>query len=126
MKIVGIGTDIVSIERIERLWNEHGQNFARRILSVSELLDLEKSKNKIAFLAKRYAAKEALAKALGTGFQPNGLLLTEISVRNDELGRPYLEFLGQSKKETEKYHVTESHLSLSDEKEFAVAFVILL
>lgn len=126
MKIVGIGTDIVSIERIDRLWNEHGQNFARRILSVSELQDLEKSKNKIAFLAKRYAAKEALAKALGTGFQPNGLLLTEISVRNDELGRPYLEFLGQSKKEIEKYQVTESHLSLSDEKEFAVAFVILL
>lgn len=126
MKIVGIGTDIVSIERIKSLWERYGITFAKKILAKSELNDLDKTKNKIAFLAKRYAAKEAVAKAFGTGFQPQGFWLTDIAVANNELGCPSLVFYGNAEKEIQKRGITESHLSLSDEKEFALAFVILI
>ena len=125
MNIIGIGTDIVSLARIQSIWDRFGVAFARRILSKSELEFLHKSKNPVGFLAKRYAAKEAVAKALGTGFRPYGILLTEISVSNDLLGRPYLNFNGNAGKEMARLAVKTSHLSLSDEREYALAFVIL-
>lgn len=126
MNIVGIGTDIVSIARIQSIWDRFQQDFAKRILTPLELEELSKITNPVAFLAKRYAAKEAFAKALGTGFRPQGILLSEIGVSNDELGRPYLHYFGTAKSEQKRRGIQESHVSLSDEKEFAVAFVILL
>lgn len=122
---MGIGTDIVSIARIKSIWDRFQAVFARKILTPNELKDLSKTNDAVAFLAKRYAAKEAVAKALGTGFR-QGILLTEIGVNNDELGRPHLEFFGNTQLEIERRQIVESHLSLSDEREFAVAFVILL
>lgn len=132
MSIIGIGTDLVAIARIETIWNRFGMHFARRILTENELDSLtnhliknaSNSKNPIHFLAKRFAAKEAVAKALGTGFRPEGILLTEIGVRNDELGRPYLEFFGHTKEVFDKLKV-KTHISLSDERDYAMAFVIL-
>lgn len=127
MKIIGVGTDLVAIARIEKIWNRFQWAFAKRILTEKELNTLRKAKCPISFLAKRYAAKEAVAKAVGTGFQPNGLLLTEIGVNNDALGRPCLEYSGRTKVEIEEHlGITESHISLSDEKDFAIAFVILM
>ena len=126
MKIVGIGTDIVSTSRIKTIWDRFGSVFARRILAKSELTRLALSRDPVSFLAKRYAAKEAVAKALGTGFRPEGILLTEISVNNNALGRPYLELSGEAEREMARLRVVESHLTLSDEKEFAVAFVVLV
>jgi holo-[acyl-carrier protein] synthase len=126
MKIVGIGTDIVSIARIQSIWDRFGSAFARRILATSELERLSLSRDPVPFLAKRYAAKEAVSKALGTGFRPQGILLTEIGVNNDALGRPYLEFSGSAGREMMRLNIIESHLSLSDEKEFALAFVVLV
>lgn len=126
MKIVGIGTDIVSINRIKVIWDRFGFAFANRILAESEFIRLERARHPVAFLAKRYAAKEAVAKALGTGFRPEGILLKEISVNNNALGRPYLEFSGEAEREMARLKVKESHLTLSDEKEFAVAFVVLV
>ncbi len=125
MNIIGIGTDMVSMARIRSIWDRFGFLFARRILSKSELEFLQKSRNPVAFLAKRYAAKEAVAKALGTGFRPQGVLLTEIGVSNDALGRPYLSFSGNAQAEITRQAVKTSHLSLSDEREYALAFVIL-
>jgi len=125
MNIVGIGTDIVSIARIKSIWLRYGNAFARRILAKSELEDLPNAKDPVGFLAKRYAAKEAVAKALGTGFQPQGFWLTEIAVNNDSLGRPHLVFTGRAALEMARREISESHLSLSDEREFALAFVIL-
>lgn len=125
MSILGIGTDLVEVARIEAIWKRFGMNFARRILTQSELRDLQQTKNPVPFLAKRFAAKEAVAKALGTGFRPQGLLLTEIGVRNDGLGRPHLEFSGNTKTEIERQGVLDAHLSLSDEREYALAFVVL-
>lgn len=126
MKIVGIGTDIVSTTRIRSIWDRFGLVFAKRILAKSELERLSLSRDPVSFLAKRYAAKEAVAKALGTGFRPEGILLKEISVNNNDLGKPYLEFSGEAEREMKRLNVAESHLTLSDEKEFAVAFVVLV
>ncbi len=126
MKIIGIGTDIVSITRIESIWDRFGVTFARRILTPTELLELPKISKPVHFLAKRFAAKEAFAKALGTGFRQGGIWLTEIGVVNDSLGKPEFIFRGNAASEVALRGITESHLSLSDEKEFAVAFVILI
>lgn len=125
MSIVGIGTDIVSIARIQSIWERFGLAFAKRILSTSEQDYLKKARDPVAFLAKRYAAKEAVAKALGTGFRPQGILLTDITVNNDALGKPYLTFSGEAAAAIERHQVSETHLTLADEKEFAVAFVVL-
>lgn len=125
MKIVGIGTDLVSMARIKSIWDRFGLSFARRILSKGELERLTLSRDPVSLLAKRYAAKEAVVKALGTGFRPH-ILLTEISVNNDSLGRPYLEYSGGVEREMARLNVRESHLTLSDEKEFALAFVVLV
>jgi holo-[acyl-carrier protein] synthase len=125
VNIIGIGTDLVSIARIKSIWERYGEAFARRILAKSELEDLANAKNPVGFLAKRYAAKEAVAKALGTGFQPQGFWLTDIAVSNDPLGRPFLVFSGEAKAELTRRQISECHLSLSDEREFALAFVIL-
>jgi holo-[acyl-carrier protein] synthase len=126
MQIIGIGTDLVSISRIRNLWERYSFNFARRILTPTELEDLNGIRKPVPFLAKRYAAKEAVAKALGTGFRPEGLLLSEIGVRNDELGRPHLAFFGRTAEEILKRKVVDSQISLSDEREYALAFVVLI
>ena len=126
MNILGIGTDIVQIARIKRIWLRFWHAFARKILSQQELVLLEVSKDPIAYLAKRFAAKEAFVKALGTGFRPDGVRFTDIIINNDPLGRPYLDFTNRAKEVINKSHVSESHLSLSDEKDYAVAFVILV
>jgi holo-[acyl-carrier protein] synthase len=126
LQIIGIGTDLVSIARISSIWDRYGLAFAKRILANSELEELSKVKNPVGFLAKRYAAKEAVAKALGTGFQPHGFWLTDIAVSNDALGRPYLTYSRGAQAEVERRQIRESHLSLSDEREFALAFVILV
>lgn len=125
MNISGIGTDIVAIPRIQAIWERFGGSFAKRILTSEELEELKKSTAPVSFLAKRFAAKEALVKALGTGFR-EGILLTEIGVTKDRLGRPHLTFTGRTQTEIEARFIKASHLSLSDEKEYALAFVILV
>lgn len=124
MNIIGIGTDIVAIPRIKAIWDRFGWSFAKRILTLEELEALKKSNAPVPFLAKRFAAKEALAKALGTGFK--GIGLTEIGVIKDADGRPHLTFTGRTQAKIEDELIVDSHLSLSDEKEYAVAFVILV
>lgn len=126
MKIIGIGTDMVAIARIQKIWDQYGMAFAHRILTRGELENLQKNRNPVSFLAKRYAAKEAVAKALGTGFRPEGVLLTDIGVSNDALGRPFLKLSGGAANEMSRKQVIDSHISLSDEKEYALAFVVLV
>ncbi|MFK5913087.1 MAG: holo-ACP synthase [Woeseiaceae bacterium] len=125
--ILGIGTDIVYIQRVRESLAKHGDSFAQRILTEKEF-KIFKSKNEsiqAAFLAKRFAAKEATAKAMGTGFS-QGLSLRHIGVENDEAGKPSLYYLESAKKFVAENKVTQSHISLSDEKEYAVAYVILV
>lgn len=125
--VYGVGTDIVAISRIEHSLDKYGDKFAEKILAKSELEQFQKKNSllaKSAFLAKRFAAKEATAKALGTGFR-DGLCLTHIVVTNNSYGRPELEFYGRAAELKKELGISYSHLSLSDEKKYAIAFVTL-
>ena len=122
--IYGIGTDIVAVPRLQTSLDRYGERFAARILTASEMAVFREVANKAHFLAKRFAAKEALVKALGTGFR-DGLSLHDIAVVNDALGKPVLEF---SDKLADRLHargITQQHLSLTDERKYALAFVVL-
>lgn len=122
--ILGIGTDITSIIRFQQNIDEHGQRFVDKILSESEKPLYEKTNQKAQYLASRFAAKEALAKALGTGFQ-EGVSMPSISILHNEKGRPYFELTGKALDLAQAMGVKQLHLSISHEKEFALAFVIL-
>jgi len=122
--IVGIGTDIMGVERMHVSLEQRGEAWARRLLTESELVEYAKRGNKAAFLAKRFAAKEAAAKALGTGFA-NGITWKHIIIHNDGQGAPVLTLIDKAKERADLLGVTHIHLSISDEKHYAVAFVIL-
>ncbi len=123
--IYGIGTDIVRIARMQQSLDKHGERFARRILTEHELIGYQQTTRPAHYLAKRFAAKEATAKAMGTGFR-NGLSLKHINVVHDEQGKPLLEFNGLAAEFMTEQGINESHISLADEQEYAVAFVTLV
>ena len=123
--IHGIGTDIVAIARIEAGLARFGDKFARRILAPQELQGFIASVSPASFLAKRFAAKEAAVKALGTGFR-GGISLAQIAVSNDLHGKPVLSFSGRALDVCNSLGIGETHLSLSDEKDYAIAFVTLM
>ncbi|MGM0926964.1 MAG: holo-ACP synthase [Pseudomonadota bacterium] len=122
--ILGIGTDIARVERFEAALSRRGERLAGRLLGELERERLHEQVRPAAFLAKRFAAKEAFVKALGTGLR-NGMRWTEIQVVNDTLGRPSLLLAGKAHELARAAGVRATHLSLSDEVEFAVAFVVL-
>jgi len=123
--IYGIGTDIVAIARIRDGLARYGEKFARRILTPQELEAFRRSATPARFLAKRFAAKEAAVKAMGTGFR-DGITLGQIAVSNNRHGRPELVFSGRAQEVCREFGIGEHHLSLSDEKEYAIAFATLL
>jgi holo-[acyl-carrier protein] synthase len=124
MKIYGIGTDIVSVDRIKKL--QKNKNFLERIFSKEEVLRCSKLINYNNCYAKRFAAKEAFAKALGTGIS-NGVNFNEIIVMNEKNGRPFINIIGKTLKIIKKKFKKKIKiaLSLSDEKKYAVAFVTI-
>lgn len=124
MRISGIGTDIVAIDRIRRLWEKYGDGFAARLLADCELEAMQAKADPVPFLAKRFAAKEAASKALGTGFR-DGLSLRHIVVVSDALGKPGLSFRERGLELVRQQSVCDAHLSLADERDYAVAYVIL-
>ncbi|GAB4166111.1 MAG: holo-ACP synthase [Rhodocyclaceae bacterium] len=121
--IAGIGADLVSIERMRRLLARHGARAASRILAPGELEGYERAADPAAFLAKRFAAKEAFAKALGSGMRWP-VALRSMAVAHDALGRPSLECSGELRALLRKRGLA-SHLSLSDEAGLALAFVVI-
>ncbi len=123
--IVGIGADIVRVARVEGALQRHGERFARRVLSSEEWLEYGAEKRPARFLAKRFAAKEAAVKALGTGFR-EGVTLGDIAVVHDRRGKPGLSFTGRAAEVARELGVGETHLSIADEQDYAVAFVTLL
>ena len=125
MNIIGIGTDIVAIPRIRSIWERFGHAFARRILMPSEQLEFTASSKPVAFLAKRFAAKEAFAKACGSGFR-GGIWLTDIGISHNALGKPEMAFSELAMNMLATLEVRQSHVTLSDEQDYAVAFVILM
>jgi len=123
--IYGIGTDIVKVPRVNKSLTRYGHKFAQKILSDSEYSRFETHASPAHFLAKRFAAKEAAAKALGTGFR-NGLYLKHIVVVSDDQGKPSLVLTHYAKTLCEKLGIGEMFLSLSDEDDYAIAYVILM
>ena len=124
-KIHGIGTDIVTIARLAGALERHGEAFAEKILAMAEWADYLASKDKPRFLAKRFAAKEAFAKACGTGLR-TPLALTAIWVEHDHLGKPKVAVTDVIAAWLQaEFGAWCAHLSLSDEKDTVVAFVVL-
>ncbi|HQT25750.1 MAG TPA: holo-ACP synthase [Burkholderiales bacterium] len=122
--IYGIGTDIVEIGRLSVLSERFGERLPKRILSGNEWQAYEKSAMPVHFLAKRFAAKEAFSKALGTGLR-HPVTFGAISVVNDSLGKPGFSFDSDLEAFLRERGITNHHLSLSDERHVACAFVIL-
>ena len=121
--IYGIGTDIVDVKRIEKLYKKYGQTFAERILSPLEMHDWPGIGRPVKVLAKRFAAKEAFGKALGTGVRAPATL-PAIAVGHDALGKPVLSYSDELAALLREKRLT-AHLSISDERDYAIAFVIL-
>jgi holo-[acyl-carrier protein] synthase len=125
MKIIGIGVDIVDNKRIKLLIKN--KKFMSRIYGKNEILNSKKIQNKSNYLSKRFAAKESFAKALGTGFR-NGLNFKDVEILNDKIGKPYyqinqkLKKLVKKKKKIKEFNL---FLSISDEKDYSVAFTVI-
>lgn len=122
--ILGIGTDIVALARIEALHQQYGERFARRVLSAGEMGELAAHASPARLLMKRFAAKEALAKATGRGMR-FPVSLQQISVSHDAMGKPAFVFGAELAAYLDKLGVRRHHLSISDERDAAVAFVVL-
>ena len=122
--IAGIGTDIVSIARIRRALERHDGRFARKVLGDAEMATLAARTDRTGYVAKRFAAKEAFFKAFG---QPSGAANTwhQLAVGNDGLGRPVLHFGQKLAALMADLRITRWHVTLSDEQEYAVAFIVL-
>lgn len=121
--IYGVGTDLCSIARLERLVTRNGASLAQRILATSEMAEFERAHEPARFLAKRFAAKEALGKALGTGVRAP-VLLRSIAVTHDERGKPAFVF-DELLMQWLDQRGLQPHLSLSDEVAYALAFVVV-
>lgn len=123
MGIAGLGTDIVEFARFQRE-GEANQRLAKRVLTEYEMQLFTQSHSPLRYLAKRFAAKEATVKALGTGIG-NGVSWQHVEVRNNPLGAPSLHFSGEIARLCEARGITRSYISISDEQHYAVATVIL-
>ena len=123
--IYGIGTDVLKFSRIERVWQRYGDRFAERLLLDEEMSYFRKSKNKARFLGMRFAAKEAIAKALGTGFA-NGIWVRDVGSVPNELGQPQVIFSERGQGLCDRLGVGQGFLTLTDEAGLIVAVAILM
>ena len=125
MKIIGIGIDLVENKRFKLLLNN--KKFLERIFTKNEIMISKKKNNKTNYFAKRFAAKEAFSKSLGIGFR-NNLNLKDIEILNDKMNKPYysnskiIKNIIYNKFKIKRYNL---HLSISDEKDYSIAFTIL-
>ena len=124
MQILGVGVDIVEKSRIKK--SLKNKNFIKRIFTNTEILLAKCKKDKIAFYANRFAAKEAFSKSIGTGFR-NNLNFIDLSIKNDKLGKPVFVITEKLKKIIKKkFKITkfDFFISISDEKKYSIAYVI--
>ncbi|HJL93481.1 MAG TPA: holo-ACP synthase [Woeseiaceae bacterium] len=123
--IFGIGTDIVELSRIEKTYNRFGNHFVERLLMPEENTLFSKNKNPIRFLAMRFAAKEAIVKAMGTGFS-NGIWIRDIGIINKNSGKPVVVYSSRGDLMCRKLGISEIHISLTDEAGLILAFSVAL
>lgn len=121
--IVGVGTDIVDVSRIAKVYEKQGEAFAKRLLSEQELPELAQQHYPERFLAKRWALKEAISKALGTGIA-QGVRFQDMTIGHKESGQPILLLSGTTLEKSTSLGITDWSISVSDEKNHTVAFVV--
>ncbi|WWO95182.1 MAG: holo-ACP synthase [Candidatus Dasytiphilus stammeri] len=124
MGIIGLGIDIIDIIRIANLVDRFGNKFAQRILCNEEFLYYQNYCYPVRFLAKRFVAKEAAVKAFGIGIR-NGITYKQFSIFNDKYGKPYLKYHNKVTYLAENLKIKSIHLSITDEKHYASAIVII-
>lgn len=122
--ILGNGIDIARVERIEEAVARWGDRFLQRVFSEDEIALCRRKRHFSECLALRFAAKEAFVKAIGWGFR-NGLRWRDIEVRSDPMGKPYLHLQGKAKEVVQNRGIDRIHLTLSDERPYAIAHVLL-
>jgi len=122
--IYGIGVDLVTIARLQKLISRFDNKIARKLLTADEYMFYETRQSKATFLASRFAAKEAFAKALGTGFR-NGLSLRHIEITADNLGKPVVKLHAVAQQLIDKLGISHYHVSISHEKEHVIAIIVL-
>ena len=121
--IFGVGTDVVAIARVRQLFERHGERALEKLLAPVERADFDRAKDPARFLAKRFAAKEAFGKALGIGVATPATL-PNIAVVHDALGKPAFSYAPELAAFLEQRGLS-AHLSISDEKDLALAFVVM-
>ncbi|WP_343154947.1 holo-ACP synthase [Buchnera aphidicola (Pseudoregma panicola)] len=124
MSIIGIGIDIIKKSRIKKIKSLFGNKFAKKILSNLELKKYEFSKNKIKFLTKRFSAKEAFVKALGTGIRKD-ISFKNLEIYNNCLGKPKIKAFKKTLKFLKRNNIIKKHISISHEKKYFCSVVIL-
>lgn len=121
--IFGVGTDVVELARIEATYRRFGERFVRHLLMDEELALFRGSKTPVRFLAMRFTAKEATAKAMGTGFA-HGLWLRDVGIVRNAKGRPLVIFSARGRRVCERLGIGAGHVSLSDDAGLAIAFAV--
>lgn len=122
--IFGVGTDMVEISRVSRLWDRYGDHFAQRILMPDEMALFHHARQPVRFLAMRFAAKEAVVKALGTGFR-HGMWVRDTGSIPDPRGRPLVIFSKRGQKVCRELGAGPAHVSLTDEAGMVLAFAVM-
>ena len=123
--IFGIGTDVLKLSRVEETYDKFGEHFARRLLLDVELEHFAKTRRPARFLAMRFAAKEAVVKAMGTGFA-NGMWIRDVGMVPNALGQPQIVWSDRGREMCRKLGVGDGYLSLSDEAGLIVAMAVLM
>lgn len=123
--IFGIGTDILQLSRVQRAWERFGESFAERLLLPEERELFARAKTPVRFLAMRFAAKEAVVKAMGTGFA-NGVWIRDVGSVPDRLGQPQVIFSERGRAVCDRLGVGDGFLSLTDEAGLVIAVAVLM
>jgi len=122
--MIGLGTDILHTPRLKPVLDRQGERFVRRILTPEEFSQYQQSKQPVRLLAKRFAAKEAVAKALGTGIG-RGVSWQDIHIRHNQSGAPLVELSGGAQQRAQELGGSEVLISLADEQDYVIAFAAL-
>src|ERR671914_669169 len=123
--IFGIGTDVVKVERIKQVYERHPERFVERLLLPPELKAFRSYSRPVRFLAMRFAAKEAIVKAMGTGFA-HGIWIRDVGVAANEFGKPGIIWSERGQQVRERLGIGEGHITLTDEAGLVVAVAVLM
>ena len=121
--VIGLGVDIIQNNRIHSIVEKWGDKFLNKVFTEYELNFVKKHDQKIQRYASNYAVKEAVVKALGTGFR-NGIRFRNIELKRDTLGKPFIELAGKTKTFADERGINKIHTTISHEKDYSVAVVI--